>query len=168
MCTSDPGRELRTPRNTPMVAPLSQMISGGSGSVAPPRHAAGSVRVRADRQAHGALPSLMSLTVITNSSAGSSGARIFFSYFIRARVEQPLFVDRDRETPVGSSPPCETKSPRRHRHWSRSGRAQPGSSLSILTEPHDELPGAIHPIIRSPRRRGRAAREHRCRALSRS
>ena len=50
----------------------------------------------------------------------------------------------------GSSPPCETRSPRRHSHWSPSGRAQPGIEPVNPNRTAREL-AALHSITSSAR-----------------
>ena len=60
-----------------------------------------------------------------------------------------LVERRPANAGFGSSPPCETRSPRRHSHWSPSGRGPAKDKPSILTEPHDEP--ALHSITSSAR-----------------
>ena len=57
-------------------------------------------------------------------------------------------VERRRQRVFGSSPPCETRSPRRPSHWSPSGRspAKDGGP-SILTEPHRELARSFDHLV---------------------
>ena len=69
------------------------------------------------------------------------------SYAVRLRSGRT----KTANAAFGSSPPCETRSPRRHSHWSPSVGPSQGSSSSILTEPHGEPA-----LIRSPCRHGRA------------
>src|SRR5262249_14839052 len=62
---------------------------------------------------------------------------------------------------------CETRSPRRHSHWSPpSGRPRQGSGRSVLAEPHDEL-ALVHSITSSARASsvGGTARPSACAVL---
>ena len=81
-------------------------------------------------------------------SAAPAPRRVSFSgpRWLREGVQHafsPSFrSNEDHERGVGSSPPCETRSPRRHSHWSLPGGRSPSprDRGRILTEPHRENP----------------------------
>jgi hypothetical protein len=59
--------------------------------------------------------------------------------------------NEDHERGSGLSPPCETRSPRQHSHWSLPVGPSHGSNLSILTEPHNErAPSYSITFVRGP------------------
>ncbi len=106
-------------------------------------------------------PDELEMTRSTSAVAAcrSSASAAFFPTRLEIRrrgprASSPSFRSNEPcDRAFRSSPPCETRSPRRHSHWPRCGRAQLRIEPVNLTEPHDEFA----PLIRSPRRRARAA-----------